>query len=268
MQTIHTPETALAMMIDTNLSTHQYRKIREFATDISSPIYPPYSKIYQAKKDCYPAGIKITETSGEIPLQSLIEHTIHRICQTKNTVDILNKVEPDTAHIIFKWGCDGSTQKTYKQSFSDKDASDGNLFFISIVPIEMYCLNSNNDKLILWENTITSSTKYCRPIKFIFCKETTEVIRNEVENVNQQIAKLHPTILNINSNILQINSILILCMIDGKVCNSLSNYSSSQACYICGATPKIMNTPINFLSNKIDDKMLGLGISSLHAYIR
>ena len=71
-----------------------------------------------------------------------------------------------------------------------------------------------------------------------------------------------------NDYFIKIDVRMILCMIDGKVCNALSNNSSSQQCYICGATPKIMNNPNCFINNGIDEKVLAFGISSLHAYIR
>nr|CAI5823678.1 unnamed protein product [Callosobruchus analis] len=38
-----------------------------------------------------------------------------------------------------------------------------------------------------------------------------------------------------------IHHTLLMTMVDGKVCNSLTQNRSSQTCYICGATPKQMN---------------------------
>nr|CAI5854687.1 unnamed protein product [Callosobruchus analis] len=40
---------------------------------------------------------------------------------------------------------------------------------------------------------------------------------------------------------MSIHHTLLMTMVDGKVCNSLTQNCSSQTCYICGATPKQMN---------------------------
>lgn len=56
-------------------------------------------------------------------------------------------------------------------------------------------------------------------------------------------------------------------MVDGKVCNALANNPSSQKCYICGATPKMINEKLK--SNRASNSdMYTFGISSLHAWIR
>lgn len=60
---------------------------------------------------------------------------------------------------------------------------------------------------------------------------------------------------------------LILAMIDGKVCSTISD-RSSQNCHLCGATQSQMND-LDFVRRKIvNEKTLSLGISSLHAWIK
>lgn len=60
------------------------------------------------------------------------------------------------------------------------------MFNIAIVPIEM-SINTNSTKLVIWKNKSPSSTRYCRPFKFIFAKEN-----KEVKNVENQITSLNP----------------------------------------------------------------------------
>lgn len=43
-----------------------------------------------------------------------------------------------------------------------------------------------------------SSTRYCRPIKFCFAKECPELIRKEVNSVEDQIRSLSPTKIYVN----------------------------------------------------------------------
>jgi len=41
----------------------------------------------------------------------------------------------------------------------------------------------SNKKVILWENPLPSSTRYCKPLKFMYEKETSDVTRTEVEKI-------------------------------------------------------------------------------------
>lgn len=56
-------------------------------------------------------------------------------------------------------------------------------------------------------------------------------------------------------------------MIDGSVCNVLSNKNSASTCYISGATPKEMNmAAVNEILPKEENKRFGL--STLSSWIR
>lgn len=57
-------------------------------------------------------------------------------------------------------------------------------------------------------------------------------------------------------------------MIDGKVCNALTDTASSQRCYICQASSKQFNDTDEILNSNINEANLSFGISSLHAWIR
>ncbi|CAH1109640.1 unnamed protein product [Psylliodes chrysocephalus] len=66
---------AIAVLVDTKLSRHQYPIIR------STPEkFPSYKIVQAAKKECYPRleNIKITSTCAEVSLQSLLNHTLER----------------------------------------------------------------------------------------------------------------------------------------------------------------------------------------------
>ena len=57
-------------------------------------------------------------------------------------------------------------------------------------------------------------------------------------------------------------------MVDGKICNVLSNTKSSQRCYLCNATPKTMNELCSNKSRDINEEYYSFGLSSLHCWIR
>jgi hypothetical protein len=57
-------------------------------------------------------------------------------------------------------------------------------------------------------------------------------------------------------------------MIDGKICNAISENRSTQRCYICDATPKVMTDLTSIFSRKTKTEYFAFGISPLHTKIR
>jgi len=120
----------------------------------------------------------------------------------------------------------------------------------------------------LWENPKPSSTRYCRPIQFIYTKETPETTRTEIQKVEQDIENLRTTeIVLDHEKSLTIYYTLIITMIDGKVINVLTD-TSSQKCFICQCNPKAMNDVENLCNFHINMENIKYGLSTLHAWIK
>ena len=121
---------------------------------------------------------------------------------------------------------------------------------------------------MLWQNLRPSSTRYCRPLKLEFTKESTEIILSEQLNVQEQIKNLLPSIVSIpGSDPIQVHHRLIMSMIDRKVCNAVTYTKSSQRCCLCGALPREMNNINELLEREVNTDALHFGLSTLHAYI-
>ena len=75
---------ALSMFIEANLTREQYSNIRE--KDVKG--LPSYKKIIAVKRNCYPEkeAVIVTETSAEVKLQPLLDHTVSRILQAQGSI--------------------------------------------------------------------------------------------------------------------------------------------------------------------------------------
>lgn len=262
----YTPEEALAFFVSNHLTVQTYKNMQQEAKERGFNLYPSYDKVARVKIDCYPPveTITIADTYAEVNLQALLNHTATRIC--KNILGEVLKMSNKTKNysLIYKWGCDGSSgHSLYKQKFDNIEDTDEHMFIISIVPIRLV---SDCTSHIIWQNPRPSSPRFCRIIKFIYKKETDELIRNECGNIEKQIEELVPTQITFGNVNISLTHKLILTMIDGKVCNTLSENKSTQKCFICKATAKEMNL-IN-INKEPEESMYKFGISSLHAYIR
>lgn len=89
-----------------------------------------------------------------------------------------------------------------------------------------------------------------------------------VERIKLQAQNLNPFSIIIDDKKINVNFKLALTMVDGKVCNSLSDTSSAQRCFICNCTSKDFNNIEFVLLKEINEEHLEFGISSLHAWIR
>ena len=82
--------------------------VRELANENSdTSVFPSY-KILAAKSRCYPpeCSIRITETSAEVLLQALLDHTTARLIQVQSDViKTLDSSFTNNMKLILKWGC-------------------------------------------------------------------------------------------------------------------------------------------------------------------
>lgn len=258
----YTIEEALAYFIDCKMTKHQYEITRIQSKSRNADIYPLYSDIIKAKKACYPIGILVTETSAFIGLQELLNHTAQRLIASLSEEDILKC--PLNTKLTSKWGCDGASgQREFKQKFINTDEADSSIFMVSMVPLRLSYLN-----YIVWTNPRPSSTNLCRPISFEFCKETKEKIKCTSANINMQYNNLNDTVIEAYGKSITISHELFETMIDGKVCQALSDTPSSSACVICKACPKEMNNLPLVTKREVDTSILKFGLSTLHARIR
>lgn len=215
----YTTDEALAFLIENKLSKQQYINIRIESKTRNCDIYPPYDDIVNEKKRCYPSNIEIMESGCKIPMQDLLDHTTNRIMQIPN-------IRPIESHMynlemLYKWGCDGSSgQSQYRMNFNQShspSSTDYDLFMLSIVPLQLRFLTGDKINYVIWENPRPSSTRFCRPIKYLFKKETKESTKEEVEDIEMQISKLLSTNVTHNGINLNIQHKLIFSMVDGKV---------------------------------------------------
>lgn len=199
----YTVHEALAHMVNCRMTKNVYHQTLLGLKEHGVNVYLSYDRIREAKKLCYSESIEIYEFGVSIPLQSLLDHTVRRVFQTFDLPEDFNFFEKYVkAEFIFKWGCDGSSGQTeYHQELTqntnltlndphsnsdgdndtddseqnyeqDVEYTDANMFLFSLVPLRLTFGMTDDTNDILWKNLTPSSTRYCRPIKFLYKKET------------------------------------------------------------------------------------------------
>lgn len=263
----YTAEEALALMIDLKLSKYQYERLHSQAKQIHADIYPPYNKVFEVKKDCYPSSesVIVSKMSAKIGLQSLLDHTIGRLVKTCDSYSI-EEVIDDELEATYKWGFDGASgQSLYKQVFQrdSENSTDESIVMTSLIPLQL----ASKTKVI-WKNPSPSSTRLCRPIQFEFIKENKDTTVETYKQMQEQIDVLENTKIDIHDGrTLSISHKLHGAMFDGKAINHLTG-SSTESCNICDALPTEMND-LDLINSKVcKEENYCYGISSLHCWIR
>lgn len=198
-----TGDEALAYYVDSKSTSHSYKQTRKWSMLAGHQVFPSFCSVsFLAKKACLPLEehLEITETRAEVKLQAVLDKTAQRLISAQREVitgcsSFGNEAPSFT--LISKWGCDGSSgHSTYKQKFADTEATDEYLFVFSLVPLQLRDESGN----IAWQNPRPSSTMYCRPIKFMFSKESKEFTVSETDKVLKDISELLPTMCSVDGS--------------------------------------------------------------------
>lgn len=220
-------EEALALYLDTKLTRNSYKILRKRAMSAGHHLYPSIYAITKAKKDCLPkhSYISVTETSAEVDVAQLCKITAERLLQTLEPVVLSHVPDQSALTLVCKWGGDGSSgHSNYKQKFQEQNATDEYLFVLSFVPIQLR-MNDNTGRVI-WQNLHPSSTRLCRPFKFLFAKETEQLSNTEFEAVRSQIEKLEEFKMVISEITITVKFVFLLTMIGGKIANYFTQINS------------------------------------------
>ena len=262
---------ALNLLISGKMTKETYQMTRMITNkNRGCSVFPAYKKILSAKNRCYPpsSAISISETSAEVELQPLLEHTTARLLQCQEQVIAsLDSNLTNEMTLFLKWGCDGSSGQEYKQKFRDEDSSDAHVFFTSIVPLRLFAKTSEGRTVIIWNNLKPSSPRFCRPIRLQFLKESVQSTLFEKNYVEKQIENLIPFDTVLSSRNIRVHYKLAFTMVDGKVKNAITGTTSAMRCYVCKFTSKNFND-LDLFEKEVEECNLQFGIGSLHAWIR
>lgn len=266
-------DAALSVLVEYKFSKRTYQGIRKVGKENHCKLYPSYNNVLKAKKRCYPlrTSITITESCAEVKLQALLNHTTERILfLQREVIGTLTVENVRNMHLICKWGCDGSSgQSVYKQKFTEDGKSDENVFFTSLVPLQLVCKDhESNTEIVVWKNPRPSSPRFCRPIRLQFLHENVESTVNEVDDIEKQVESLVSFTTQVHGMEICVKYSMTFTMIDNKVCNAVSGTKSTQRCYLCGATSKDFNNLDEILQKEVTEINLRFGMSTLHAWIR
>lgn len=263
------PDAALALLLECELTKEQYRKVRNAAISHGHDFLPSYDSVIEAKKKCRPKNVVVTETEATVPLQDLVDHTIDRIIHSQS--DFISRqvqtFDSQTlkAKLIICWGFDGSSsQSQFNQEYNTvDDHHETSVFVTSTLPLKLTCGDT-----ILWANATPQSVKFCRPKTVKFEKESAELTRRTKEEFEEEISNLNPTTCFVGGKTLEVECDFFLTMLDGKCLLHISDEKSSSVCYICGCPPSKMNDLHLARSFPINKDMLTKGCTMLHLWMR
>ena len=149
---------------------------------------------------------------------------------------LMNYVLKDCTRLILicKTGFDGAAgQSVYKQQSDDTSELniDESLYITCLVPLELYYFKDDK-KQVVWRNPKPSSTSYCSPLRFIYRKESKEVVLAEYDSIMASIKNITLSIVSVlledgTMKEVEVQHIVNLTIIDGKIQTIISTAINS-----------------------------------------
>lgn len=269
-----TPDEALSLFIDVDLSKRGYINLRSKLKQhikSSKAVLPSYYQLKKAKESCYPSGIVVDDWSASVNLQNLADHTTKRLFKSieSSLKPYVNCEEEKIVHkfqLLFKMGVDGSSgQSQFNQQLSST-MSDCNIIASTVTPMQLKC-----EDVIIWENEIPSSIRFCRPLSFEYQKESKAYIQNFKSDIDAQIANIEPTVVVLFNDVaVEVRHNFVHSVVDGKVVAYFTETASMQRCNVCKAKPTQLNSIENITNGTFDPDpaCLVFGVQLLHLWIR
>ncbi|XP_069995615.1 uncharacterized protein [Penaeus vannamei] len=219
-----TPHEALSILLNTNMSKTTYNYLRRVQKDHHCKLYPSYKCVLEAKKQCHPPDISVTEFYVHIPLQSLLDHTTLRLLHAqKQAVSKLKETQaggPLTLEMVFKYGFCAN-----KVNGASPGVSETQMLALFVCPMKAICKET---KTVLWQNPAPYSPVYSRPHRIKFTQKK-ELLRLEEYSIESQIQNLTPNIEGDTT----VHYVMIPTMVDSKISQDLLNVPSSSPCFQC-----------------------------------
>ena len=97
-----TEDKALFLITNARFTKYEYNVIKSNALEANCQLYLNYESVIEAKKHCCPDNIVITESSAEVPVQDLVNHTMKRFDISLN--DLFSSVEVKKKVILRIYG--------------------------------------------------------------------------------------------------------------------------------------------------------------------
>lgn len=271
-ETDFTEEEAIALMLELGLSKNKYLILRKALIAKGHKILPSYIAIKDKRDSLLPSPIAVNEREACIELSTLLENTASRIVSDFST-DQLKRVNNCDVVLMCKWGCDGlSAIPEYKHASVGQNSSEyKSVFMSSLVPLRIRSYSTTEPSTSnafedIWVNATPGSKAFCRPIGFEYTKESKTTTKNLVEYINGEIDNLEPICIEIGEWSFNMSFKLSLTMIDGKVCNAITDTISNWKCPICNENKSQFSNISK--ERTINEEVLSFGISPLHARIR
>lgn len=179
---------AVELKTKLGLSVSGYKILKAACKEQGFDIFPSYFNWKKSKGDFMPdrESLTITEDVTECNLQGLLDQTTMSLSKIEG-VDLSSHTD---LKLIPKWGCDESSgYNMQKRRMGEMAGGDSSVFMMSLVPLQL----ESSDGRVVWENPTPNSRIYCRPIKLMYKKESIQLVKDEVEQMETQIRNLTPT---------------------------------------------------------------------------
>ena len=125
----------------------------------------------------------------------VLKNTLHSIFEDQEMVAKLQELKEANGgnlelEFYYKFGSDGSKGHPIFKMVLDEERDQGCLYASGLVPIQIVAKLRNGQVAIVYNNNLVNSSLSWRPLRLLFKKESTAIIKEEKERLYQQRSEL------------------------------------------------------------------------------
>ncbi|KAL7290635.1 hypothetical protein TKK_0015397 [Trichogramma kaykai] len=230
-------------------SVSQYKALVSDCVQRNARLYPNYTKIDAAKKNCL---VQIQHSSDKevfVSLQNILNKTTERLCDS--VTQEWDERSLFNLELVVSIGFDSSSGHVspHQKSADDTEEKIGtqtSLFVTCFNLLEISCKLKNFENH--WINPTPQSIRFTRPLRMSVEKEDCENIRKEMKRLDKEINKLNGyKFILPNKKVVRVKYEIYKTMFDGKCVNSLIENPAASRCPMCLKTAhQFGNSSIDF----------------------
>ena len=176
----------MAFYLENEFSKATYAALVSDSRARKCPIYPNYKELQKAITRCLPENIKGNEVEVVISLQSTLNKSAERFCES--IISDCDENCPEDLTLIGTLGFDSSSgHVNAQQKCSNTNNEDRNplqsLFVSSIIMINLRCSCGQ----FSWVSKTPQSIRFCRPLRIALEKEDETATLAEFARLNKEM---------------------------------------------------------------------------------
>lgn len=263
MQQKLTKEVNFALYLELDMTREKWRKLLKVQRRKTWNIFRSCHSILQAKKESLLPNISATESEVKVGFQDCLDKTSSRLLHSLK--DKFSGSHNFLLSVAYGFDASGGHKNPHQIFENDDNFTDQMLqtmFATTFIIISIKCTDTGSE----WLNPAPQSTRFCRPLRLAFEKESDENIIVEKNRLQTEVENFVPFQTSVEGKNVTITYDAELTTIDDKDLNTILGNKATTRCPLCKLTMYEYAHDID-VKYDLPSNIYAHGLGLLHCFI-